>query len=153
MEKEQGFGIKKDKLSLLKDWRVVAGLVVLAVISVTIIVTIIVGGANLVLKNITEGLVPTQTQTPTPTPPPLLTATVFITDSGFVPEKLEAKLGTTLTFLNITGRGFDIRSKELSELNLKVPSGQTKELKLTKAGTYSYESSNNPDVKGTIVVK
>lgn len=152
-EEQQGFGLKKDNLSLLKDWRILLGVVVLAAVLVGGAIFVLNKGRNLGIGERLAKVTPTPTQTSTPTPPPLPTATVFITNSGFVPEKLEAKLGTTLTFLNMTGGDFDIRSDDIPELNIRVGFGKTRELKLTKSGTYSYSNSNNPGMKSTLVVR
>ncbi len=86
--------------------------------------------------------------------------TVSLTSSGFNPQSLTVKAGTTVTWVNNSGGPATVNSddhpthQKYPMLNLgKFEAGSSLQLKFDKPGTYTYHNHLNPSQKGTVVVQ
>jgi hypothetical protein len=86
-------------------------------------------------------------------------ATVFLTNSGFAPAKLNIKSGSAIQWLNDTPNKASVNSdnyptnKLYPELNLgQFSKGSSLVHIFVKSGTYTYHDQFNPKNTGTIVV-
>lgn len=118
---------------------------------------------------------PTQTATPTATPTktPQGTASpsgevmmkeevtqVSVTQSGFIPQTINIKAGTKVTWTNKSGQQSNVSSTphpihtSWPFLNLGTfSSGQSISVVFDEVGTYTYHNHLNPSQKGTVIVK
>jgi plastocyanin len=85
---------------------------------------------------------------------------VTYTDSGFAPQPLSIKKGSTVTFVNESSRGMWVASgvhpthqllPGFDQLSTS-PKGGTYEYVFTKVGTWKYHNHVNPSDGGTVVV-
>lgn len=101
--------------------------------------------------------------TSTPAPSPQATAsqnTVTLTSSGFQPQTLTVKAGTTVTFVNKSGGTATVNSAVhpthtlFPFLNLgSFEDGQSLQVTFDKTGTFKYHNHLNPGQTGTVVVE
>ena len=91
---------------------------------------------------------------------PVATATVTLTDNGFVPKALTVKAGTTVKFTNGSGRQMWVASNPhpthtllpgFDELTA-VGKGGSYDYQFTKVGTWGYHNHLSPQIGGTVVV-
>ena len=101
---------------------------------------------------------PTETIQPAFTPAP--TASVTITDQGFVPATLLVKKGTIVTWKNTTTDGHSIVSnphpthEDLAALKSEpLPKDQVYHYKFNQTGTYNYHDEQSLTSSGTVVVE
>lgn len=85
---------------------------------------------------------------------------VTYTDSGFAPDPLTVKIGTTVTFVNESSRGMWVASAVhpthqllpgFDQLSSAVKGG-TYEYMFVKVGTWKYHNHVNPTDTGSVVV-
>jgi len=108
----------------------------------------------------TEGTVAITSQTGSEKGGVTARVVVTYTDSGFSPSPLSVKVGTTVTFVNESGRGMWVASAVhpthqllpgLDQLK-SVAKGGSYEYTFTKAGTWKYHNHSVPGNTGSVVV-
>lgn len=128
------------------------------IILVIIILAIVVGGIVLVVTggNKQTGQQGSTSQTQeniqgtTPVPEK---NEVMIANNAFSPDILTVKAGDKVTWTNQDLAGHTATADDNSfDTNTIVP-GQSKSVTLNNAGTYTYHSTTDPDMKATIVVE
>jgi len=77
--------------------------------------------------------------------------TISIKDFAFNPDTLTVKVGDTVTWVNEDGVVHSITSSAFNSPNIK--SGETFKFQFTRAGTYDYNCSIHPYMKGKVVVE
>lgn len=104
---------------------------------------------------------PTLTVSPSVSPTAQTTATVEITDTGFVPASLTVKAGGTVKFVN-NGQGTHWPASVPHPVHNGLPgfdalgalaTGDSYSFTFTKVGTWGYHDHLHPNLKGTIVVQ
>jgi plastocyanin len=108
--------------------------------------------------NMTGTIVVSGTATPPPsaTPPPVSATTqvMLIKDDGdysFAPAALSIKVGTVVTWLNTTGDTLTVDGVDIHSAPIAREGGTWSHL-FTRPGTYTYGSSQRPEMSGTIIV-
>ncbi len=87
------------------------------------------------------------------TPAPASSGTVTITSSGFQPTLLTVKAGTTVTWTNNDTAAESVTSDTASLFDSgSLAAGATYQFAFSQAGTFTYHSTTNPALKGTVVV-
>lgn len=86
--------------------------------------------------------------------------TVALTSTGFNPQSITVKKGTTVKWVNKSGEEGNVSSDphpihtNYSPLNLgSFADGDSVSLTFDKAGTYGYHDHLNPQLKGTVIVE
>jgi plastocyanin len=133
-----------------------------------VVIVVVVGGYTLLTKNSTAPAptpAPTAMQeaTATPAPSEAMKAeenTITLSKDGFSPATLTIKVGTKVTWKNMSGADATVSSDphpvhtDYPPLNLgKFSDGGTHELTFDKSGKYGYHNHFNPTQKGTIIVQ
>lgn len=113
-------------------------------------------------KNNNNNVAPVSPSASAPSPSPVAGAggtadvTVNAVNWAFDPAVIKAKVGDTLRItLNNTQGGHGL---EIPDMNVKIKNGETKEVKLDKAGTYDFHcfimcGAGHTKMKGQIVVE
>ncbi len=84
---------------------------------------------------------------------PASSGTVAITSSGFQPTLLTVKAGTTVTWTNNDSAAESVTSDTASLFDSgSLTAGATYQFTFSQAGTFTYHSTTNPALKGTVVV-
>ena len=87
-------------------------------------------------------------------PVPKTGAVVAIADFLFGPEKIEAKVGQSITWANTDDSPHQVTiSGPNGRRSALILKGQTESLTFTESGTYAYICGLHPNMKGTIEVK
>ena len=101
---------------------------------------------------------PTPTPTVQPKPTPGSEQTVMITDGsngsfGFSPATLTIKLGTIITWKNVSSAPHTVTSDDGSTFDSgNVDVGSSFSFKFTTAGTFTYHCNIHPYMRATIIV-
>lgn len=82
---------------------------------------------------------------------PPATRTIDISNSTFQPATITVNAGDTLIWTNRDSLPHSIKGESFSSSPL--PPNGTYQLTLTKAGTFNYNCSLHPDMKGQIIVQ
>ncbi len=87
------------------------------------------------------------------TPAAPANGSVMITSSGFQPNPLTVKAGTTVTWTNNDTAAESVTSDTAGLFDSgSLAAGATYKFTFSQAGTFTYHSSTNPALKGTVVV-
>lgn len=79
--------------------------------------------------------------------------TVSITSSGFQPTLLTVKAGTTVTWTNSDSAAESVASDTANLFDSgSLAAGATYQFTFSQTGTFTYHSTTNPALKGTVVV-
>jgi plastocyanin len=79
--------------------------------------------------------------------------TVSIKGMHYSPEKLEIKVGDTVTWTNLDDRDHTVVASDGSFKSGNLGRGESFSFKFKKPGTYTYACKYHPRMKATIVVK
>ena len=94
---------------------------------------------------------------PTPTPAAAVQAAqpiVRYNGSAFAPAEYTVKAGSKLVFLNISDNPVTISSADNAELNMgEIPVHASHTVTLTKTGTWTYHSEQNPAQTAKVTVQ
>ena len=130
---------------------------------VAVLVLVVAGFALISNKSKTNVNVTAPTVSSSPAASPQSTAsqnTVTLTSSGFQPQTLTVKAGTTVTFVNKSGTTAAVNSAIhpthalFPLLNLETfNDGESLSVNFDKPGTYKYHNHLNPSQTGTVVVE
>ncbi len=130
---------------------------------IAVLVLVVAGFALISNKSKTNVNVtaPTVSSSPAASPQSTISQnTVTLTSSGFQPQTLTIKAGTTVTFINKSGTTAVVNSAIhpthalFPLLNLGTfNDGESLSVKFDKPGTYKYHNHLNPTQTGTVVVE
>lgn len=82
------------------------------------------------------------------------TYSVTITDDQFVPSTLKVKVSDSVTFINSTDATQSARTSSSTGFNTgNIGPGASKTVTLTQAGTFSYSSTQDSTLTGTVTVE
>lgn len=96
---------------------------------------------------------PASTQPPPPPPASPATLSVAIGDTGFAPNPLVIKKGTTVTWTNTDDEGHTVSSDSgIGPSSATLAPGQTYSFTFNVAGKVDYYCSLHPNMTGTITV-
>lgn len=133
--------------------------ILLGIVGVVVLVGgfLLLSGQNKNTSSVTVSPVATATPAPTATNS---ANTVTLTATGFNPDTLTVKVGTTVTWVNKSGEEATVNSDPHPThtlwpfLNLgSFSDGGSLNVTFDKAGTYTYHNHLNPSERGTIVVE
>lgn len=79
--------------------------------------------------------------------------TVTMEDMEFTPNVLRVKVGTTVTFTNNDDTFHNATSEDAGFDTGLLAKGESGSVEFSKAGTYTYHSTPNPEMTGTIIVE
>lgn len=123
-----------------------------------IIIAVIIIGAIFVLgkNNSNQSTVQQSSQRSSPA----AIAGIYLTSTGFTPKDITVKVGTTIIWVNRSGKKATINS-DLHPTHLVYPrlnigeiaDGSALNLVFDKKGKYGYHDHSNPSVKGTVTVE
>lgn len=133
-------------------------LVAFVVVAAVVITAVIVSGDNSESKTTKKTNTSSNSETDDTTAP--ATATITYTDDGFSPATLTVASGDTVKFINDTDSTIEPASAphpihtDNPQLNVgDIEPGESKTVKLTTTGTWSYHNHYNHDKQAQITVQ